>query len=243
LLTWTTLSVAKGRGSATVLASLLLVVLALPKVGHALELRHGEGVITVAADETINDTLIAAGQTVAIDGTVNGDLFAFGRSVTIRGNVSGNVITGAETVTIEGTVGGDILGAGRGVSLRGTHVGRNFFGFGRDLAFDKSAEVIGNVLTFGDTMNIDGRVGMDLSTFGNNVLVTGNVQRDFEAYADQISVLPTARIGRNVRAHVDNNDKLQIASSSSASSGAIVMRRRASTSARSCGSAPRSSRV
>jgi cytoskeletal protein CcmA (bactofilin family) len=211
LLAWTTLSVAKGRGSATMLASLLLIVLALPKVGHALELRHGDGVITVEANETIDDTLIAAGQTVAIDGTVNGDLFAFGRSVTIRGNVSGNVITGAETVTIEGTVGGDIVGAGRGVSLRGTHVGRNFFGFGRDLAFDKSAEVAGNVLTFGDTMNIDGRVGMDLSTFGNNVLVTGNVQRDFEAYADQISVLPTARIGRNVRAHVDAENKLQIA--------------------------------
>src|SRR5204862_166255 len=85
-----------------------------------------------AAHETINDTLIAAGQTVAIDGTVNGDLFAFGRSVTIRGNVTGNVIACAETVTIEGTVGGDIVGAGRGVSLHGTHVGRNFFGFGRD---------------------------------------------------------------------------------------------------------------
>jgi cytoskeletal protein CcmA (bactofilin family) len=211
LVAWTTLSVAKGRGSAAMLASLLIVVLALPKVGHALELRHGDGVITVGAGETIDDTLIAAGQTVAVDGTVNGDLFAFGRAVTIRGNVTGNVITAAETVTIEGTVGGDIVGAGRGVSLRGTHVGRNFFGFGRDLAFDRSAEVAGNVLTFGDTMNIDGRVGMDLATFGNNVLVTGSVQRDFEAYAEQISVLPTARIGRNVTAHVDNNDKLQVA--------------------------------
>lgn len=211
LLAWTALSVAKGRGNAAVLASLLILVLALPGVGHAVELRHGEGVITLGADETINDTLIAAGQTVAIDGTVNGDLFAFGRSVTIRGNVTGNVITGAETVTIEGTVGGDILGAGRGVSLHGTHVGRNFFGFARDLAFDASAEVASNALTFGDTINIDGRVGMDLATFGNNVLVSGNVQRDFEAHAALVSVLPTARIGRNVTAHVESNDKLQVA--------------------------------
>jgi len=211
LLAWTTLTLARSRGSAALLVSLLVAAVAVPRHGHALELRHGDGVITVGADETIDDTLIAAGQTVAIDGTVKGDLFAFGRSVTIRGNVTGNVITGAETVTIEGTVGGDIVGGGRGVSLRGTHVGRNFFGFGRDLAFDKSAEVAGNVLTFGDTMNIDGRVGMDLATFGNNVLVTGNVQRDFEAYAQQISVLPTARIGRNVTAHVESNDKLQIA--------------------------------
>ena len=211
LLAWTTVALARGRGSAALLASLLVAAVALPRPGHALELRHGEGVITVAAGETIDDTLIVAGRTVVIDGTVNGDLFAFGRAVTIHGNVTGNIITGAETVTIEGTVGGDVVGAGRGVSLRGTHVGRNFFGFARDLAFDGSAEVVGNALTFGETINIDGRVGMDLSTFGDNVAVTGNVQRDFEAYAGQISVLPTARIGRDVTAHVDADDKLQIA--------------------------------
>ncbi len=211
LLAWTTLSLARSRGGAAVLVSLLVAAAALPRPGHAFELRHGEGVITVAAGETIDDTLIAVGQTVAIDGNVNGDVFAFGRSVTIRGNVTGNVITGAETVTIEGAVGGDVVGAGRGVSLRGTHVGRNFFGFGRDLALDGSTEVASNALTFGDTLNIDGRVGTDLSAVGNNVVVTGNVERDFVVRADLISVLPTARIGRNVTAHVESNDKLQIA--------------------------------
>ncbi len=80
------------------------------------------------------------------------------------------------------------------------------------MAFDGSAEVAGNALTFGDTVNIDGRVGMDLSSFGNNVVVTGNVQRDFVAYAGElISVLPSARIGRNVTAHVDDDNKLQVA--------------------------------
>ena len=211
LLAWTTLSLARGRGSAALLVSLLVAAVALPKPGHAIEVRRGEGVVTVAAGETIDDSLIAAGQTVAIDGTVNGDLLAFGRTVTIRGNVTGNVITGAESVTIEGTVGGDIVGAGRGVTLRGTHVGRNFFGFGRDLDIDASADVAGNALTFGETAHIDGRVGMDLKSFGANVLVSGNVQRDFEAYAGEVSVLPSGRIGRDVTAHVDADDKLQIA--------------------------------
>ncbi len=211
LLAWTTLSLARGRGGAALLVSLLVAAVALPRAGHALEIRRGEGVITVGADETISDTLIAAGQTVAIDGTVNGDLLAFGRTVTIRGNVTGNVITGAESVTIEGTVGGDIVGAGRGVTLRGTHVGRNFFGFGRDLDVDAGAEVAGNALTFGDTTHIDGRVGMDLRSFGGNVLMSGNVQRDFEAYAGEVSVLPSGRIGRNVTAHIEADDKLQIA--------------------------------
>ncbi|MEO8464414.1 MAG: hypothetical protein ABI640_03670 [Gammaproteobacteria bacterium] len=211
LVAWTTVAFARGRGSAALLASLLVAAVALPRPGHALEIRRGEGVITVAAGETIDDTLIAAGQTVAIDGTVNGDLLAFGRTVTIRGNVTGNVITAAESVTVEGTVGGDIVGAGRGVTLRGTHVGRNFFGLGRDLDIDASADVAGNAMTFGETAHIDGRVGIDLKSFGANVLMSGNVQRDFEAYAGDISVLPSARVGRNVTAHVDTDDKLQIA--------------------------------
>ena len=211
LLAWTTLSLARGRGSAALLVSLLVAAVALPRPGHAIEIRRGEGVITVAAGETIDDSLIAAGQTVAIDGTVNGDLLAFGRTVTIRGNVTGNVITGAESVTIEGTVGGDIVGAGRGVTLRGTRVGRNFFGFGRDLDIDAGADVAGNALTFGETAHVDGRVGMDLKSFGANVLVSGNVQRDFEAYAGEVSVLPSGRIGRNVTAHIDADDKLLIA--------------------------------
>jgi cytoskeletal protein CcmA (bactofilin family) len=211
LVAWTTLSLVRSRGSAAVLASLLIAVLALPGIGHALELRHADGVVTVAAGETIDDTLFAAGQTVAIDGNVNGDLFAFGRTVTIRGNVTGNVISGAETVTIEGTVGGDVIGGGRAVTLRGSHVGRNFFGFGRDLDLGADSEVSSNAFTFGETAHVDGRVGVDLSSFGANVLVSGNVQRDFEAFGNDISLLPSARVGRNVTAHVDNNDKLQIA--------------------------------
>ncbi len=214
LLAWTTLMLARGRGSAALLASLLVAAVALPRPGHALEIRRGEGVVTVATGETIDDTLIAAGQTVAIDGTVNGDLLAFGRTVTIRGNVTGNVITGAESVTIEGTVGGDIVGAGRGVTLRGTHVGRNFFGFGRDLDIDASADVAGNAMTFGETARIDGRVGIDLKSFGANVLMSGNVQRDFEAYAGEVSVLPSGRVGRNVTAHIDADNKLQVAQGS-----------------------------
>jgi len=211
LLAWTTLSLARSRGGAAVLVSLLIVALALPGLSHALEIRHTDGVTTVATGETIDDTVIAVGQTVAVDGTVNGDLLAFGRTVTIRGNVTGNVITGAESVTVEGTVGGDIVGAGRSVTLHGTRVGRNFFGLGRDLDLDASADVAGNALTFGDTAHIDGRVGMDLKSFGANVLVGGNVQRDFEAFAGEVSVLPSGRIGRNVTAHVDADDKLQIA--------------------------------
>src|SRR6185503_932140 len=110
---WFAFSATRRRAFIGMAASLLAVVIALPSIGHAYEIRHNEnGAVTVAADETINDTLFAAGQTVTIDGTINGDLLAFGQEVTVRGNVTGNLVTGAQSVTIEGTVGGTVLSAG-----------------------------------------------------------------------------------------------------------------------------------
>ena len=56
---------------------LLIVLLALSLPGFALEQRHSE-FVTVAANETVDDTLLATGNIVRVEGVVNGDLLAFG---------------------------------------------------------------------------------------------------------------------------------------------------------------------
>ena len=62
---WLAVSAVRHRAFAGMAAALLAVVVALPSIGHAFEIRRSEaGSVTVAADETINDTLLAAGQTV-----------------------------------------------------------------------------------------------------------------------------------------------------------------------------------
>jgi predicted anti-sigma-YlaC factor YlaD len=212
LLTWGALSLGRPRAGAAMLVSLLVFVLALPGPGHALEIRRTQGITTISAGETIDDTVIALGKTVTVDGNVNGDLLAFGETVTVRGNVAGDLITGAETVTVEGTVGGSIIGGGRGVSLRGARVTRNFFAGGRDIDIGANASVNGNAMTFGNEIHVDGLVGIDLKSFGADVAVGGNVQRDVEAFARDVTLLPSARIGRNLTVHLDNADNLEIAS-------------------------------
>ena len=108
--------------------------------------------MTLAADETINDTLLAMGQTVSIDGNINGDLLAFGQEVTVRGNVTGNLITGAQTITIEGTVGGSVIGGGRDLSLANARVGRDLYGFAqRRRASRRPPNVAGNAIGFGES--------------------------------------------------------------------------------------------
>src|SRR5438477_263083 len=66
---------------------LLIVLLTLSLPSFALERRHAE-FVTVAANETVDDTLLAAGNTVRVEGVVNGDLLAFARTLEVRGRRS-----------------------------------------------------------------------------------------------------------------------------------------------------------
>jgi hypothetical protein len=138
-------------------------------------------------------------------------LLAFGQSVTVRGNVTGNVVAAAQSVTIEGTVGGTVLGAGEGVKLENARVGRDFYGFGNGVEIASGANVAGNAMGFGATIDVDGRVGIDLKGFGGNtVTVGGAVERNFDGAGNTVTVESTARVGGNVTGHVENAGDLKV---------------------------------
>lgn len=207
---WLARAAARQRAVAGIAAALLAVVVALPSTGHAFEIRRSEGDVTVAADETINDTLLAAGQTVSIDGTINGDLLAFGQEVTVRGNVTGNLVTAAQQVTIEGTVGGSVLSAAEGVLLENARIGRDLYGFGNSVDVGATANVSGNAIAFAETVDVNGRVGIDFRGFGATVTVSGAVEGDVDGFGRAIKLAPTARVGGNVTAHVESMGDLSV---------------------------------
>lgn len=210
---WLAVSVARPRVFAGMAAVLLAVAVTLPSIGHAFEIRRSQvGDITVAADETINDTLLAMGQTVTVNGNINGDLLAFGREVTVRGNVTGNLVTGAQRVTIEGTVGGSVLGGAEDLTLANGRIGGNLYGFGNDVEITSGANVTGNTIARAESVDVDGRVGVDLRGYGKTVNVSGAVEGDVDAYGSTITVESTARVGGNVTGHVDAAGALSIAS-------------------------------
>jgi cytoskeletal protein CcmA (bactofilin family) len=193
----------RGAGNAVMLSALLLV-LALPQLGHAFEIRRSDDVTTLAAGETVEDTLLAVGQTVSIDGDVNGDLLAFGQHVTVRGNIAGDVISGAETIDIQGTVGGNVFGGARAVTLAQARIRGNLYSGAREVSLAADGEIKGNAIAFADSVNFAGGVGLDLKSFARDLVVRGNVQRNVEGYGATITVLPPARVGGNLTAHVDN---------------------------------------
>lgn len=208
---WLAVSTVRHRAFAGVAAALLAVVVALPSIGHAFEIRRSDGAVTIAADETINDTVLAMGQTVSVDGTINGDLLAFGREVTVRGNVTGNLVTGAQRVIVEGTVGGSVLGGAETLAFANARIGRDLYGFANQVDIAPSTNVSGNAIAGAETVNVDGRIGIDLKGFGSAVNVGGAVEGDVEAGGRTITLLSTARVGGNVTAHVDSIGDFSVA--------------------------------
>lgn len=203
LLAWLALSAARRRAFAGVAAALVAAAaVAPPSSGVALELRRDDALVSVAADETIDDTLFAMSRTISIDGNVTGDVLAFGREVVVRGNVSGNLVTGAQTVTIEGTVGGTVIGGAEALSLDNARVGRDLYGFGNTVRIAATSNVAGNAVTAAARVDVDGRIGRDLRGYGNLVGIGGAVEGDVTGHADTLTLRPTARVGGDVTGHV-----------------------------------------
>ena len=118
---------------------LLIVLLALSLPSFALERRHGE-FVTVAANETVDDTLVAAGNTVRIEGVVNGDLLAFGRTVEVRGTVKGDLVSFAKRTVVSGTVEGRIYTFSESLDLDG-QLGHSLYGFAQSLRVNDRGHV------------------------------------------------------------------------------------------------------
>ena len=211
MLAWSLVAAYRPRAGSAVLLAVALLVIAVPSLGHAVEIRRTD-VTTIPAGETVDDTLIAIGESVSIDGTVNGDLIALARRVTIRGHVTGDVISGAETVSIEGSVDGNVFGFGRAVMLGKTTVGHNVYGFGRDITVGREAIIAGNAAAFGYDADVSGRVGLDLLSFANQLSLSGRVERNVDVYGSEVTVIAPGSVGGNLTAHVPAADKLEIAS-------------------------------
>lgn len=202
---------ARNRSAAPLLLGAVLATVLVPRPGQALELRHSDQLLTIPAGETIDDTLLASGDSVAIDGTVNGDVFAAGKRVVVRGHVTGLLITAAQEVVIQGRVDGSTAAFARDVDLTGANLGNNVYGFGQHVTLGSTGSVAANAVVFGQSADIAGSVGRDVVGFASSVEVSGPVGRDVRAYGETVTILGPARVSGNVIAHVPDESALRVA--------------------------------
>ncbi len=196
------------------LAMALFAVSLAPAASYAMDVRtasdkNGPQAILVKADEVIDDSLFAAGDTVTIEGTVNGDLIAFARQVTIRGTVTGSVLTAGQTMDIQGTVGGTIIAFGSSVQITGK-VTRNVVAGGQSVTVGKDGVISGDFTGFGNDVHLNGTVTRSFYAFGAFADVAGNVGRNVIFRGASLTALPTSKITGDLKAYVSKTEMVHI---------------------------------
>ncbi len=187
---------------------LLLISLCAPR-SFAAEVRHSNGGITVPAGQTVNDTLIAGGESVTVDGNVTGNLIATGRRITVRGSVGGDVFAAGQTVEVEGSVAGNVVISGQWLSVRG-RVSNSVLAAGQQFRLESQGEVQGDVIAFTGETRLEGKINRDVTAFTGVTEVRSSVGRHLTAYTSRLILPSMARVGGNLTAHADNRNAVAV---------------------------------
>ena len=192
---------------------LLLAVVGLAVPATALERRVARGdrdaAVVVRVDETVDDSLLAVGETVSVDGVVTGNLIACARRVTVRGTVKGDVLAAAQRIEVEGAIEGNVVTFSETVVVRGP-VGRSLHSFAQHVGLERQGRVEGDVVTFAKEADFDGGMGRDLLAFGGRANVRGSVARNASAWTHRLRVEAPARIGGDLTAHAERKDDVVV---------------------------------
>lgn len=179
---------------------LLIVLLAFSLPGFSLDRRHGE-IVTVAARETVDDTLLAFGNIVRVEGVVNGDLLAFGETVEVRGTVKGDLVSFAKRTVVSGTVEGNIYSLANSLDLDG-QLGHSLYGLMQSLEVNDRGHVGEGVVVGAGDISLEGEVGRSATIYAGNADVSGSIGRELTMAGDNLILTNTARVGGNLSARV-----------------------------------------
>src|ERR1022692_4467209 len=189
---------------------LLIMLLALSLPGFALERRHSD-IVTVRANETVEDTLLASGNIVRVEGVVNGDLLAFGGTVEIRGTVKGDLVSFAKRIVVSGTVEGSIFDLSNSLDLDG-QLGHSIYALVQSLRVNDRGRVGEGMVAAAGDVSLEGDVkrSVDILTSGN-ADVSGSIGRDLTMAGVSLTLTNAARVGGNLSARVHQLKEVHIA--------------------------------
>lgn len=163
----------------------------------AIEFLTDQETLTIEVDEVVEQTWFTTAESVEIEGTLRGDLMAFGDRVVIKGLLDGNLVSGARRIEIEGRVTGSIVTFGDRVRIAG-EVDRNVYSAAGQTTLAEGGRVGGDLASVGDGLQVSGLVARDLMAYLDWLELRGEVGRDLVARVEEIDVVSTARIGRDL---------------------------------------------
>lgn len=175
----------------------LFLFLLVTGLSFATEFKSGRNIF-VRQTKTIEDDLILAANNVRIGGVVQGDVIFGSRSIVHNGKITGSLNGACQNVRILGEVGGSVRAFCQNNNIEGT-IGRNLINFSQTLNIRPSGKINGDVTSFCAEMTIDGEVGRNVKCGAGTVIISGTIQGDVDLEADEISIMPTAKILGNFK--------------------------------------------
>jgi hypothetical protein len=188
---------------------LLIVLISLSLPGFALERRHSE-LVTVAANQTVDDTLLASGKIVRVEGVVNGDLLAFGGSLEVRGTVKGDLVSFARRTVVSGIVEGNIYNFSHSLDLDG-QLGHSIYALVQSLRVNDQGHVGGGMVVAAGDVSLEGEVNRSATMFAGSADVSGSIGRELSMTGDSLTLTNTSRIGGSLSARVRELKNVHIA--------------------------------
>ena len=209
----------KPVGFPVALGSLILAV-GYAQPAEAIDTRTAN-IISVEADEIVDDTLVAFGQVVRIDGEVTGDLIVFAQTIEITGSVRGDVYSFGRTIETDGEVGGGFAGFGQMIRI-GDTIGQSVYGFAQTFRSGRDAAIEGDLFAFGEDINVGGSIARNATVFSNTFTLSGEVRRDVTFGGRMAAVQSSASIGGDLDVGLPDGDNLELDSSATVGGETIV---------------------
>lgn len=160
------------------IALLMLFALASPLSAAAI---RSADILTIDADEVIDDDLFVAANTIVINGVVMGDLVAVGSNLMVNGDIHGSILYLGQSFVMNGTVKGTVYTAGTSMTVGpDTEIGRNLLFAGYSYRSEAGSSVARDLLVAGYQATLNGQVHRNvyatLGAFELNGRVGGDVQ-------------------------------------------------------------------
>jgi len=139
----------------------VLLFLLTPTNAEARSVVRIEDKLSIAQESVADGDLYAAAETAAVSGLVAGDLLVAAGDVTLSGKVASDTLAFAGAISISGEMGDDVRIVADTVTVTGV-INGDLFVVARRLNILSDATISGDVLFFGQSGVIQGKVGNDV---------------------------------------------------------------------------------
>ncbi len=161
----------------------------------AAEFQAGE---QVRIQRPVEGALFAAGKHVVVTAPVDGDLFAAGFDLRVPGPVTGDALLIGFTLDLSAPIAGDLLLVAGRATVNGP-VSGDVEANGANITIAPSSRIGGDFVASGTQITMEGVIAGDARLVGEKVTLAGTIAGNVDVAADELLLLPGARIVGNLR--------------------------------------------